>query len=143
MEKFTANIPTDWTSPTPSLISKVTTQGRVHTGLSAVSLEDGAVLTQSISDINPGCFYEFSFFAHGEGAQVSVTATVTFHTLSGNVQGGSIFVESQDIPNSDRDFGYYRVITIAAPDDVTSATIEFDVSASGDQALDLDDVSLR
>lgn len=143
MEAFTGTVPTKWTSTTPTLISPVTQQGRVHSGNSSVNLKDTAVLTQTISTISPGCFYEFSFFAHGEGAQVAFTATINFITSSGDVLGGSITVRQQDVPNSNRDFGYYRIITtIAAPNNAIGARIDFTVTAGqGQQSLDIDDVS--
>jgi hypothetical protein len=141
MEVFTGTVPTGWTANNPALVSPVTAQGRVHSGNSAVNLEDEAILSQRITGINPGCFYEFSFFARGEGANVSLTATVTFTTPTGNVPGGTIFVRDQDIINSNRSFAYYRIITSAAPPNVTGAIISFDVEAQGEQSLDLDDVS--
>ena len=143
MELFTKNIPDDWTTTTPGLISKVTAQGRVHSENSSVNLLDGANLSQSVTDINGGCFYELSFFVHGEGAQVSITATVTFVTPTGNVNGAAIIVNQQDIPNSNRDFGYYIVTTTAAPANVEKAIIKFSATANGSQSLDLDDVSFR
>lgn len=139
---FTANIPTGWTTITSVKISQVTQQGRVHSGNSAVNLKDGAILTKTVTGIHVGCFYEFSFFAHGEGAKVGLTATVNFLTPGGDVLGASITIMQQDMPNSDREFGYYRVITtIAAPAGVTGARIDFLVSADGGQSMDLDDVS--
>lgn len=141
MESFTDDIPTGWTSITPTKISKVTQQGRVHSGSSAVNLEDGAILTKTITGITANCFYAFSFFARGEGAQVGLTATVNFLTPSGDVLGGSVTVRQQDMTNDNRDFAYYRVITIAAPTGVTGARIDFLVSANGEQSMDLDDVS--
>ena len=116
-------------------------QGRVHSGNYSVDLKDGANLRQNVS-ITGGCYFEFSFFAHGEGAQVQLTAKVTFTNQQGlNVSGLSIVVNSQDIPNSNRDFGYYRGITVQAPANATNARIEFQVTAGGGQSLDLDDVS--
>jgi hypothetical protein len=142
MELFTGNIPTDWSTTTPLLISQITAQGRVHSGVSSVNLSDGANLSQTVFGINPGCFYEFSFFAHGEGSAVAVTATVVYQTTTGDVPGAAITVNMGDIPDGNREFGYYRAITSAAPANVISATIEFDVTATGGQSLDIDDVSL-
>ena len=116
-------------------------QGRVHSGFSAVNIADKGNLKQDIP-INGGCYYSFSFFAHGEGAQVGLDATVSFINSQGlNVTGLTIHVESQDVPNSNRDFAYYRGITNLAPDNATSARIQFVVTAGGGQSLDLDDVS--
>jgi hypothetical protein len=141
MEAFTGNIPTGWTSATPDEISRVTAQGRVHSGTSAVNMEDGGILTQNITGIQPQCYYEFSFFAHAEGARVGLTATVNFLTPGGDVVGGSITVRERDMPNANREFGYYRLYTTAAPADVTGARIDFSVIAGGRQSADIDDVS--
>jgi hypothetical protein len=144
MELFTGDIPTNWTTTTPSFISKTTQQGRVHSGNSSVNLKNLAFLSQTITNINPGCFYEFSFFAHGEGAEVGFTATVIFVTSTGTIRdGASITVRQQDIPNRDRAFAYYRTVTAAAPTNVASAIISFSVTANGGQSLDIDDVSFK
>jgi len=141
MELFTENIPTGWTSTTPTAISQVTLQGRVHSGDSSVNIEDDGILTQVIMDINPGCFYEFSFFAHGEGSQVGITATVNFLAPGGDVLGGMIVINQMDLSDSDRSFGYYRIITTEAPNDATGVRIDFAVDAEGGQSADIDDVS--
>ncbi|MBC7765101.1 MAG: hypothetical protein H7Y41_01355 [Hyphomonadaceae bacterium] len=141
MESFTNGVPTFWTTTTPAAVSQETAQGAVHSGNSSVRLQDGAILTQTITPVNPGCFYEFSFFANGAGAQVGVTATVTFVTTTGPVTDGSITIRQQDIPTATREFNYYRILTTAAPANTTSAIITFTVTAQGEQALILDDVS--
>lgn len=142
MESFTDNIPTGWTTTTPLLIAQNTAQGRVHTGSSSVNIEDGGILTQNIMGVfNPGCFYEFSFFARGEGAQVSFTATLNFLTPGGDVLGAEIFVRDQDLPDDNRNFTYYRAYTTAAPIGTTGVRIDFEVEAQGQQSMDLDDVS--
>ena len=51
-------------------------------------------------------------------------------------------IREQDIPNSNRDFAYYRLITSQAPVGTTKIKIEFIVNANSNQSLDLDDVSL-
>ena len=140
MELFTGNVPTDWNTTTPGAISHITQQGRVHSGESAVAITDEGNLSQ-IVPVNEGCFYELSFFGHGEGALVGVTATVTFITGTGSTVGLTITVRQQDIPNSNRDFGYYRGITIQAPAGTEMAEIRFSVTANGNQHLVLDDVS--
>lgn len=141
MESFTDGVPTGWFTTTPNDVSQVTQQGRVHSGNSAVNLADGANLSQ-IVPINGGCFYELSFFAHGEGAQVGFTATVNFITPpSTETLGLQITVNQQDVPDSDREFEFYRGITTQAPANATLAIIEFTVNADGGQSLDLDDVS--
>lgn len=141
MESFTGNVPTGWTTTTPNNISQVTQQGRVHSGNSSVNLTNGANLRQVVP-VNAGCFYELSFFAHGEGAQVGLVATVNFITPPNTKTTGlTITVRQQDIPNSNRAFGYYRGFTIAVPAGATTAEILFTVTANGGQSLDLDDVS--
>lgn len=141
MEDFTSNIPTEWTTTTPLSVSKVTQQGRVHSGASSVNLTKGADLSQVIS-ITGGCYYNLSLFAHGEGSETSLTATVNFTNGQGlNVNGLTISVRTQDIPTSNRSFAYYRGITIQAPAAATNATITLKVGAQGGQSLDLDDIS--
>jgi len=140
MESFTDNIPTGWTTTTPERVSQDTARGRVHSGDSAAALTNGADLSQVVP-VNGGCFYELSFFGHGEGALVGVTATVTFLSAAGSTIGLQIIVNRGDMPNSSRDFGYYRAITTQAPAGATSARITFVVTSQGGQYLDLDDVS--
>jgi len=137
MEAFSGSVPTGWSTTAPAAVSRVTEFGRVHSGEAAVALSDGANLTQIVS-INEGCFYELSFFARGEGAQVGFTATVTF------IPGGEalrITVRKQDLTNSNRVFAYFKGITERAPAGASSAEIRFEVEANGNQSLDLDDVS--
>ena len=137
MENFTDNVPNGWTAVGST--ARITLQGRVHSGASSVGLGDNARLTQNIA-ISGGCFYELSFFAHGEGAQTGVVATVRFTNPSGlNVIGAQITVNTQDLPNDNRGWGYYRVITIMAPNNAVNANIEF--VADTNVSLDLDDVS--
>ncbi len=141
MELFTGNIPTGWTSTTPTEIGEMNAPGRVHTGEASVNIGNGDVLTQEISGINPGCMYEFSFFARGEGLQVGVIAIVNFLTPGGDVLGAIINVRQEDLPTDNRNFSYYRVFTTPAPINVTGVRIDFNVTAESEQSLDLDDVS--
>ena len=142
METFVNNIPTGWSTTTPSSINRVTAQGRVHTGLSAVNIEDDGVLEQNIA-ITGGCFYDFSFFARGEGSQVGLIATLRFTNGQGlNVLGAEITIRQQDMPTGDREYGYFRRVSVVAPNDATNARIRFEVTSSGQQSVDIDDVSL-
>ena len=140
MEEFSANIPSYWSTDTRELISRTEKQGRIHSGNFAVNMRNNAVLSQTVY-INEGCFYELSFFGHGEGALVAVYATVTFITPTNNNLGLQIIINQQDLPNANRDFGFYRGITTKAPKDAYAAEIKFAVVANGNQSLDLDDVS--
>ena len=141
MDAFTDPVPTSWQVNDDDLSARVTQQGRVHAGQSAVNLMDGAVLTQEVA-ASCGCFYAFSFFARGEGQQVGLTATLTFLTTGGPVTGLTITVRPQDLPNANREFAYYRGISLQAPAGTTAIRISFRVTATGGQSLDLDDVSL-
>ena len=76
MESFTGNVPTNWIATGTTALQ--TDQGRVHSGNSSVRLSSGATLAQTVSNINPGCFYDFSFFANAHGNGGPLTATVTF-----------------------------------------------------------------
>jgi len=140
MEQFTGNVPTGWTATPTSGVSQVTQQGRVHSGNSAVNLTDGTSLSQTVP-VEAGCFYRLSFFARGNGAQVGLTATVTFVTPSGSVNGLTITVRKMDLVDSNRLYAFFQSLTIAAPAGTTSAIITFTVEANGGQSLDLDDVS--
>ena len=142
MEIVIDDKPTGWLFSNPDNITSENSQGRVHSGNWSVNITDDSTLSQVINNIEPGCFYELSFFARGEGAQVSLNANVIFITNSGDVLGGNLMVRSQDMTNSNRDFAYYRLITSEAPVGTTGIRIEFIVNANGNQSLDLDDVSL-
>ena len=142
MEIVIDDKPTGWLFSNPDNITSENSQGRVHSGNWSINITDDSTLSQVINNIEPGCFYELSFFARGEGAQVSLNANVIFITNSGDVLGGNLMVRSQDMTNSNRDFAYYRLITSEAPVGTTGIRIEFIVDANGNQSLDLDDVSL-
>jgi len=142
MESFTFGVPTYWSTTTENLVSQVTESGRVHSGQSAVSLSTNANLSQVVNTVRGGCFYEFSFFANAIGCNVALSATVTFLTPGGETQGALISLESRDIPNTGRNFGYYKVMTTAAPENTYAARITFVVSTSGCQSVVIDDVSL-
>lgn len=141
MEDVTDNQPTNWTFTNPDGVTSEDAQGRVHSGNFAVNIGDASAIEQTIP-ITGGCFYRLSFFARGEGAQVSFTATATFETPTGDVVGGTITVREQDLTNASGDFAFFQLITDQAPDNATAITIRFDVTAEGQQSLDLDDVSL-
>ena len=141
METFAANVPTGWSINEEELAEKDTAQGNVHAGQSSVRLYDGAVLTQDIA-LYGGCYYAFSFFARGNGAQVQLEATVTFlseQALATNA--ATILIRMQDLPNDNREFGYYRTITTLAPENALAARISFTVTANSEQSMNLDDVS--
>ena len=142
MEIVIDDKPTGWLFSNPDNITSENSQGRVHSGNWSVNITDDSTLSQVINNIEPGCFYELSFFARGEGAQVSLNANVIFITNSGDVLGGNLMVRSQDMTNSNRDFAYYRLITSEAPVGTTGVRIEFIIDANDNQSLDLDDVSL-
>ena len=135
------NIPDNWSTTTPNLVSKSTAQGNVHSGNSAVRISDKGNLSQTISGLTPLCFYEFSFFANGAGNNVGLLAKLTFITNTGNVPEGSILIRPQDIPSGNRVFSYYYLITSQAPAGTTGIKIEFTVNAPGGQDVLLDDVS--
>ena len=142
MEIVIDDKPTGWLFSNPDNITSENSQGRFHSGNWSINITDDSTLSQVINNIEPGCFYELSFFARGEGAQVSLNANVIFITNSGDVIGGNIMVRDQDMTNNNRDFAYYKLITSQAPVGTTGIRIEFIVNANGDQSLDLDDVSL-
>ncbi len=142
MEIVIDDKPTGWLFSNPDNVTSENSQGRVHSGNWSVNITDDTTISQVINHIEAGCFYELSFFARGEGDQVSLNANDIFITNSGDVLGGNLMVRSQDITNSNRDFAYYKLITTKAPVGTTAIKIEFSVEANGNQSLDLDDVSL-
>ena len=142
MESVENDQPTDWIFTNSDGVTSVDAQGRVHSGNFAVNIENESAIEQTIPIENGGCYYILSFFAKGEGAQVSFTVTLTFETPTGPVEGGTITVREQDVPNSNREFGFYQLISSQAPSDATAITVRFEVTAEGGQSLDLDDVSL-
>ena len=142
MESVSEDQPTDWTFTNPDGITSVDAQGRVHSGNWVVNIEDGSAIEQTIAIDGGGCFYVLSFFARGEGDQVGFTATATFETPTGPVVGDTITVRQQDLTNSNGDFAFFQLVTIASPDNATGITVRFEVDAEGGQSMDLDDVSL-
>lgn len=142
MESFNAGgVPSGWNINNNDLAEPDDDQGDVHSGNYSVLLYDGAVLWQNIA-IRGGCYYDLSFFARGNGAQVQLEACVTFSNGDNMYTNGNcILIRAQDIPTDNRNFAYYRFITAQAPNDATNARIEFRVMAAGNQSLNLDDVS--
>jgi hypothetical protein len=144
MESFSGNVPTSWTTTTPTLMAQETGPGYVHSGNYSVRLSNGANLRQTVSAF-PGYYlyhYRLSFNAGSIGNQVGLTASAVFETTTGDVTGGTINVRQQDLPNIQRVFNDYHIVTTDTPSNATGVRIEFDVSASGTDVLLLDDVSL-
>jgi len=135
-EIIAERVPSAWEAT--GRVVQDTARGRVHSGDSSVAMYNGSTLTQTIP-IEGGCFYEFSFFGHGEGNLVGMTATVTF--LPPVTNGLTITIRQGDLPNSTGDFSYYRGLTTQSPATATEAIIHFAVTSNGGQYLDLDDVS--
>ena len=141
MENFVSTVPAGWEINNTSLLKKDTAQGNVHSGEYSVKLLDGAMFTQCVN-ITGGLYYTLSFFAKGNGAQVELKAMVIFTNGQGDdTEAMRIRVRGLDMPNGNRDFGYYRGITLQAPEDAVCARIVFHVSTAGEQTLNLDDVS--
>ena len=146
MEDFTDDVPTGWDLVIlpDTLILKVETPERVHSGSSSVTLIGD--LFQVVEDINEGCYYELSFFArtHDTGNITSASGYVIFNTPEGPVDGGSVVIGPRSVPNIERSFGYYRVTTPPAPAGVTSAEIHLTAShsiGSIQTTVDFDSVS--
>lgn len=144
MESFTGTVPTGWTTTTPTLVAQNTALGRVHSGTSSVTLQNGANLTQIIPNTAGGRAYEFSLFARAEGITPTAgfTASVHFITPNGDAFGGAITVPAGFLPATGG-FSYYRILTVVAPCNTIAARIDFTVT-TGDvtEFVDLDDVSL-
>lgn len=142
MEDILDDQPTDWIFTNPDGITSNDSQGRVHSGNYSVNIEDGSAIEQVVDVAEGGCYYRLSFFARGEGSQVGLTASIIFETTTGDVDGGSITIRQQDITNSNREFAFYQFITEQSPVNTTAIVVRFEVTANGEQSLDLDDVSL-
>lgn len=141
METFTGNLPTFWKTDNVNLLHRVASQGNVHSGNSAIEINDEGNLYQDVA-ISEECFYRFSFFARGIGENVRFCATITFMNDKGlEVCGLMIMVREQDLVNSNRSYAYFNGITTRAPAGTTYARIAFNVSAPGTQRLNIDDVS--
>lgn len=141
MESFEEGIPAGWLTTNPDAVTKQSVQGLTHSGESAVNLSDGGNLSQFVGEIREGYFYEFSFFALAEGAQAALEAAVVFETDENEEPGAVITVRDTNNANSSGQYGYYRIITTAAPPDATGARIAFGVKADEGQSIDIDDVS--
>lgn len=141
MEDIENDKPTNWIFENEDGVTSNDAQGRVHSGNYSVNIEDSSSISQRIP-ISGGCYYRLSFFARGEGDRVGLNASVVFETENGEVDGGNLSIRQQDITNSNRDFAFYQLITTKAPADTTAIIIKFLVNSSGEQSLDLDDVSL-
>lgn len=141
MEDFIDDLPVSWNSTTPVSIESVDQAGRVHSGNLSVNMQDGSDLYQDV-DIKVGCYYILSFFAHGEGQQIGLRATITFLDDQNNrLLTNQLIVREQDLINSNRSFGYFRLVSGAAPSGAVKARVAFYVVAGGGQSMDLDDVS--
>ncbi len=143
MESFTGTVPTGWTTTTPTLIAQNTTPGRVHSGTSSVTLQNGANLTQLIPNVAGGRAYVLSLFARAEGLAPTAgfTASVHFVTPNGDAFGGAITVPAGFLPAT-AGFSYYQIITTVAPCNTTAARIDITVTTGGPtEFVDLDDVS--
>lgn len=141
MESFEDGIPAGWMTTNPDAVTEQRAQGLTHSGDSAVNLSDGGNLSQRIGAVKEASFYEFSFFALAEGIQAAFEASVVFETDENEVPGAVITVRDTNMVNRAGTYGYYRIITAAAPPDVIGARITFEVKANEGQSIDIDDVS--
>ena len=142
MENITGGKPASWTFVNPDGVASVSQQGRVHSGQASVSIKDKSAIRQTSAKVSGGCYYELSFFARSEGANAGFTAKLLFVTASGTTTGAEITVSRLDTPNSNRSFGYYRILSSAAPAGLTAITVEISADAEGNQNILIDDVSL-
>ncbi|RPF49134.1 hypothetical protein EDD70_1974 [Hydrogenoanaerobacterium saccharovorans] len=143
MENFSKNVPIGWTTTTPFAVSIQKSQGRVHSGYASVNLANDAALVQVIQDVKSGCFYELSFFVHGEGSHVGFEVFVIFETDIGDFLGGYLAVRKQDMVDNSRNFAYHKLITSITPNNIKQVRVQFVVSANEGQSMDLDDVTFR
>ncbi len=141
-EEFECGVPEGWKTLSPCAVSQVTAPGRVHSGNSCVGLSDCAKLRQIIKrEIEANHCYQLSCFAQLQGTNAGFAVEVTFLKRHEEIAGGCILVRGQDIPNCQRQFGFYTLITSRAPRGVTGVIIEFSVNTTGCQCVCFDDVS--
>ncbi len=141
MEEFNKTVPVGWSMNNADLSDAEERPGRVHSGYAAVTLKDGAVLTQTVH-VTGGCFYELSFFAKGACAGVQLEATVTFLDATDTAETAlKILVRGQDLPNCCSCYAYYRGLTGKAPENAKQARITFKIEAEECASALLDDVS--
>lgn len=137
MEVFSGNVPQGWESAVPDTVRQQTAGGSVHSGNSAASLLNGAILGQTIRRLVPLRYYMLSFFAQGNTA---FTASVLFTNSSlGEHTAASVSVRQTDVPSSG--FGFYRVVTVLAPANTVAAQIFFETASGRGGILTVDDVS--
>ena len=123
-EAFTGSVPDGWTAT--GVTGQTSSNGTYHTGDSAVFINNGGSLSQTVRGILPDRYYEFSFFANQKVGNPGIIATVTFLTPGGK-PGAVISVNAGQIPSAPSTFGYYRTITCKAPLFATSAVIQLSV----------------
>ena len=137
MENFSGDVPQGWESAVPGTVRQQTADGRVHSGFSAVSLSNGAILGQTIRRLTPLRYYTLSFFAQGN---VAFTASVLFTNRNlGENTAAAVSVRQADVPSSG--FGFYRIVTVLAPANTVAAQIFFETAAGSGGLLTVDDVS--
>ena len=137
MELFSGDVPQGWESAVPDTVRRQTAGGRVHSGLSAVSLSAGAILGQTVRRLVPLRYYTLSFFAQGS---LAFTASVLFtNNRLGENTAVSVSVRQEDLPSSG--FGFYRAVTGLAPANTVAAQIFIETASDGAGVLTVDDVS--
>ncbi len=137
MELFSGDVPQGWESAVPNTVRRQTAGGKVHSGSSAVSLSNGAILGQTVRHLVPLRYYTLSFFARGDAA---FTASVLFSNRNlGENTAASVSVRRADVPCSG--FGFYRAVTVLAPANTVAAEIFFETAAGRGETLTVDDVS--
>ena len=141
MESFDKTVPIQWYTTVPSLISRTTADGEVHTGDSAVKLKNGAVLTQRIALTDGGC-HILSFYAMASGTRTGVTAELKFLDGKGNQIAGTVVrAAPKKLPTKPYQFGMYQSVGVA-PETAAFAEVRFTAEAGADEYLILDDISL-
>lgn len=141
MESFDKTVPIQWYTAAPSLISRTTDDGEVHTGDSAVKLKNGAVLTQRIALTDGGC-HILSFFALASGTRTGVTAKLDFLDGKGNrIAGTVVRAAPKKLPAKPHHFGMYQGVGVA-PETAVFAEVCFTAETGADEYLILDDISL-
>lgn len=140
-ETFIWTIPEGWDSPQPNLISQTFLPGEVHSGERSVRIEALGSITQLIQDVNPGCYYNFGFFAKSDGTVTGFMGTLDFVTTTGDVLGAESFLSAGLLLENTDGFEYFYKVTVQAPANVTGIRVTLEAAADTGGVI-FDDVSV-
>lgn len=145
-EHCTENLPNEWYTDQPEIITKSKTPNEIHSGNNSVVFQltyntKSAKLYQIIDNVNENCCYDLQFWVKGVngGGTINIQLhlldedNLVLHTpINVNIMGGSL---------SSNFFSSYRYITPPTVSGANKAKLEFNVVGFG-RAFIIDDVIL-